>query len=265
MRLCEIVPCGRRHKGHGMCQMHLTRFKKHGDPYRSDTDGSKTKGVCSFPNCGRDKGSQGLCYTHYKQQAAGKPLVPVRELRDGCDIDDCTNKHYGGGLCRKHYWRKRKHGDPEAPLQRVDEKREHEKWCAGHGREGHWVAKTEFTKNSRLSEELSQYCRECKQFESLERRHSVTRDQYLKMFAEQGGVCRICGTDEPGAQGWHTDHDHTCCPGDKSCGECVRGLLCRNCNVGLGHFNDDPDRLLAAAAYLLSNSNIPTQKGSTAV
>lgn len=82
-------------------------------------------------------------------------------------------------------------------------------------------------------------------------RFNITVDHYASMLAEQGGCCAICGTDNPAGRGeWHIDHDHSCCPGQRSCGKCVRGLLCNYCNIGLGHFNDDLDRLMNAMRYL---------------
>jgi hypothetical protein len=51
--------------------------------------------------------------------------------------------------------------------------------------------------------------------------------------------------------GWAIDHDHGCCPARKrSCGKCVRGLLCVRCNVGLSYFGDNPESLAAAGAYV---------------
>lgn len=69
------------------------------------------------------------------------------------------------------------------------------------------------------------------------------------------GLCAICGTDEPGVHGWHIDHDHSCCPDNgRSCGKCVRGILCHKCNVGLGHFDDDIARMQRAVDYLNNTS-----------
>ncbi|WP_435613304.1 endonuclease domain-containing protein [Streptomyces sp. bgisy159] len=71
------------------------------------------------------------------------------------------------------------------------------------------------------------------------------------MLAEQGGVCAVCGHLDPAGRELAVDHDHSCCPdAAKSCGNCVRGLLCWPCNVGIGHLRDDPEILTAAAAYL---------------
>lgn len=87
----------------------------------------------------------------------------------------------------------------------------------------------------------------------LQYRNGITLDQYDELLAGQGGGCAICGKRKPGGQGrFHVDHDHACCPGARSCGRCVRGLLCSRCNVGLGSFQDDVDRLTAAAAYLMT-------------
>jgi hypothetical protein len=53
-----------------------------------------------------------------------------------------------------------------------------------------------------------------------------------------GGVCAICGRADPE----HVDHSHET--------GAVRGILCFNCNGGLGQFRDSIDALHAAAAYL---------------
>lgn len=55
--------------------------------------------------------------------------------------------------------------------------------------------------------------------------------------------CAICRTTEAGGMGgWHLDHDHT--------SGRVRGFLCHNCNVLLGHAKEDPAILRAAIRYL---------------
>jgi hypothetical protein len=51
------------------------------------------------------------------------------------------------------------------------------------------------------------------------------------MLDAQHNGCKLCG--EP-LVNFVIDHDHACCSGRRSCGKCVRGLLCVSCNAGLG-------------------------------
>lgn len=69
------------------------------------------------------------------------------------------------------------------------------------------------------------------------RRHNFTPGWFKDKAIEQDHRCYICGIYE-----LHIDHDH-------STGE-ARGLLCRWCNAGLGHFKDKPHLMIRAIKYL---------------
>lgn len=85
------------------------------------------------------------------------------------------------------------------------------------------------------------------------RKYGLTRGEVNAKAEAQGG-CAACGAQTPGDGRWHVDHDHRCCPGKFTCGKCVRGILCRGCNLALGSVGDDPAVLDSLAAYLRAAS-----------
>lgn len=72
----------------------------------------------------------------------------------------------------------------------------------------------------------------------LKHRYGLGVSDFDELVSDQSGVCPICGKADPE----HVDHDH-------ATGR-VRGILCFNCNGGLGQFGDDPERLARAQLYL---------------
>jgi hypothetical protein len=84
----------------------------------------------------------------------------------------------------------------------------------------------------------------------LKHTYNITETTWDQILADQGHQCALCGTDSPGGKGWMVDHDHACCPGIRSCGACIRGILCGHCNSGLGQFQDSVDRLRKAIDYM---------------
>lgn len=87
----------------------------------------------------------------------------------------------------------------------------------------------------------------------LKYKFGVTPEQVQQMIASQNNRCAICGLSFIVTP--NIDHDH------KS-GQ-VRGLLCSNCNHGLGQFKDDVSRLEAAIAYLKLFVPIPISEKDT--
>ena len=77
--------------------------------------------------------------------------------------------------------------------------------------------------------------------------YSLTPEDFTNLLVEQNGCCDIC--DKPCIQ-LEIDHDHSCCRGDKSCGKCIRGLLCNFCNTLLSRAHDKVSILKNAIEYL---------------
>jgi len=85
----------------------------------------------------------------------------------------------------------------------------------------------------------------------LLRLYNITLIEYNELRELQNFRCAICRKHESEfSKGLFVDHDHGCCPGDKSCGYCVRGLLCNGCNRGVGFLGDDPATVQQALEYL---------------
>jgi hypothetical protein len=78
--------------------------------------------------------------------------------------------------------------------------------------------------------------------------YGLTQEQFGRLLDAQQNNCGMCHKPFEKGQLIHVDHDHTCCRRkNRSCGECIRGLLCHTCNIALGHIER---RYAMARAYL---------------
>jgi Recombination endonuclease VII len=156
--------------------------------------------------------------------------------------------------------------------------REHTRKCKRCGR---ILALSCFYRNNEILNYSRSVCLECHQsknedsFEKLkildaikpvktrvEKREYMRRflyglepEEYEALLRKQHYVCPVCLKELPpdiesifGPEAPNVDHDHS--------NGLVRGILHRKCNQGLGFFNDDPERLEQAAAYLRESKEV---------
>lgn len=229
---CTVEGCARPHKSLLYCEMHYQRAQRNGGPIVKMTpQGAPAR---------RDDLGRKLCRTCQK-------WLDVAEFgKNGRTSDGLTGDCMP---CSRILGRSRARvgGSRLLATSRDEHGNKYCKDCK------HWLPEASFGINRRVVDGLSNNCSNCRSAKSrsnsLMRYYRMTTEQFEAMFSAQGGRCASCRdefTTKP-----HIDHDHACCPTEKSCGDCVRGLLCNRCNLGMGIFLDEPRRLMAAANYLI--------------
>lgn len=108
---------------------------------------------------------------------------------------------------------------------------------------------TEFHNCARNKDGKYSSCRTCRKKSptykkdrewQIKQLYGLTIEQYNDMLEGQDSKCAIC--EKPFTKTPHVDHSHIT-------GK-VRGLLCRGCNIGIAHFEDNVKYLENAIRYL---------------
>jgi hypothetical protein len=106
--------------------------------------------------------------------------------------------------------------------------------------------KDEFYKSKSNKDGLQSYCKPCNLLNNRnilrEKKYGVCPTQWEIMMKRCGGKCELCGNENKGGDALCIDHNHETNE--------VRGLLCHNCNRGLGFLKDSAELVKKAATYL---------------
>lgn len=122
--------------------------------------------------------------------------------------------------------------------------------------------KEDFHKSKNRSDGLNSRCKPCQvaynklrydkdpesfKLKRIQKRYGLSKEQYYEL-TKNG--CEVCGSFNL----LHVDHDHSCCPSniisENTCGKCIRGILCKNCNTAEGLLMSNPDIARALALYM---------------
>lgn len=77
------------------------------------------------------------------------------------------------------------------------------------------------------------------------KKYGLTFDSFNELLESQGNACAICGNADPVARHgtqWAVDHNHKT--------SLTRGILCHNCNTGIGLLGDSAETMKSAMEYL---------------
>jgi hypothetical protein len=118
-----------------------------------------------------------------------------------------------------------------------------------------WLPFSEFYSEYTNLGGLSQRCKTC----NTVKKYKLTAVTYTELLNKQDGKCLGCcrTPEEVSMVLLCVDHDHNCCPTPgKSCGNCNRGLLCRQCNTAIGQVGDSIETLQRLIEYLNTTSSL---------
>lgn len=135
-------------------------------------------------------------------------------------------------------WEFRGNRSKTAACRTCESQHPNQRWCVGCDQ---WLPQADFCRTGKGQKFLAARCNPCRAAYS----HGTTVADVVRLQGTRKRECAACGSVGP----LMIDHDHRCCPTTKSCGKCVRGYLCHECNSAEG-FLKTPDRARALAAYM---------------
>lgn len=199
---------------------------------------------CSAPDCTTKAHCKGLCNKHYQRMRHyGTLEVGIISRLGTCSVDGCELKVQCRGMCQGHYTSSRRSAGQLGVCREPD----CDRTIAAHG-----LCLMHYKRRRPSKTKMNQ---------RLRQHYSITLEQYEEILAAQGGVCAIEGCEQSvgdtAGRALQVDHDHNCCPG-RSCGKCIRGLLCKRHNRIVGYL-EHPDRA-AVDRYIASFQTSTTQE-----
>lgn len=82
---------------------------------------------------------------------------------------------------------------------------------------------------------------------TLQSLYKMTLEQFEEIVLRQEGKCKLCRRSDLALV---IDHDHRCCPGKYTCGQCIRGVICNSCNGMIGHIEHNGIDLVGLTGYM---------------
>lgn len=240
--LCSVEECQNETHSKGLCQMHYRRQVKHG---------STDKPVAvNKPGPKRDPSKPHSKFKGPKARVLKTHCVRGHEFTE----ENTWVSKTGARHCRACNVARMREWRPETvPTYLPDGRILANGRGSASARKTHCPKGHEYTSENTTYRSNRRFCKTCNGANSAVQRirgYGIRQQRYDAMLMSQGNMCAICTEEFTGTA--HIDHDHTCCPGRKACGKCVRGLLCSACNKALGGFRDSPELLVKAANYVSS-------------
>lgn len=157
-----------------------------------------------------------------------------------CKVSECDKKVIAKELCSYHYSRLRRYGDIYTRPQKLTCEDCQIVFDVRKTGNLPTVCDPCFTERHRMRQRAD------RRRKGLWESYKMTVADYQKLYDEQNGICAICGGVQVGRGAkkntLSVDHDHTT--------GAIRGLLCSNCNTGIGNLKDSVDILKKAIQYL---------------
>lgn len=249
---CKMDGCRRGVLARGLCQSHYYKAKRSGtlDELAPHTGG--TCAYCRQPIPATRRWGAKFCSVTCKQADADASASAARAERRAARIINCawcrerlnptrSDTRFCSRACSDAW---HNHQTSLRLLQARKAARKPCEICAGpipDSRPSNSVycsptCKTQAGRSGSTTDRIRQRNR------NRQHLYGLSNEDFDALLARQGGCCAICSTTEWTGRGPNLDHDHAT--------GTSRGVLCHDCNLGLGNFADDPARLRAAAEYL---------------